>query len=90
MAASTTLVKPVPAVWSQRRQQARRKPRGAALCSCGHEPHGLVFELGMGLLPSVATLEAHTKDAPALTWHGTSTSTCKDQHSQQHMALACM
>ena len=63
MAASVTLVKPLPAVWSQRRQQARIKPRGAALCSCGHQPHVLVFELGMGLLPSVAPLGPCQKDA---------------------------
>ena len=69
MAASTTLVKPVPAVRSQRRLQARSKPRGAVLCSCGHEPHGLVFELGMGLLPSVATLGPYQgRSCPHLVW----------------------
>ena len=36
----------------------RRKPRGALLRCRGQEPYGLIFQLGMGLVLSLATLGA--------------------------------
>ena len=57
-AASTTVVEAVLAVWSRARYRQSRKPRAALLRCRSREPYRLIFELGMGLVLSVAALGA--------------------------------
>ena len=57
-AAAATVVEALPPVRSRRRHKQSRKPRAALLCCHGREPYRLIFELGMGLVLSLAALGA--------------------------------
>ena len=57
-AAATTTVEAVPAVWSRRRYRERRSPRAAVLCRGRRVAAGLIFELVMSLVLSLAALGA--------------------------------
>ena len=56
MAAATTVVEPLPPVWSRRRYKQSRKPRATLLPSHGREAYRLIFGLGMGLVLCLAAL----------------------------------
>ena len=50
------MIKPVPAVLSRRHYRQRRKPRAVVLGFDRRVAVGLIFELGMGLVLSLAAL----------------------------------
>ena len=90
MAAATTVVEPVPLVWSRRRFRQRRKPRALRSSAQAAEwPRASYFSWGWAWC-SPWLLWARGDDGPALLCHGAVASACKGRQGQQHMTLACM